>query len=72
MWADGLKDGQSSQTDSGYGGKQTFGVHPFALVETQTKGKWMGIFFRNTNAMSPVIRTNDKGQTILSYITTGG
>jgi len=47
-------------------------VHPFALVQTSVPGEFFGIYFRNTNAMSPVIRyTGDKTST-LSYITTGG
>jgi alpha-glucosidase (family GH31 glycosyl hydrolase) len=45
MWA----NGRDSQYDDGSGGKQTYGVHPFALVQTQQKDEWMGIFFRNSN-----------------------
>jgi len=32
----------------------------------------MGIFFRNSNAQSPVLVFNDDGGSTLSYITTGG
>jgi alpha-glucosidase (family GH31 glycosyl hydrolase) len=32
----------------------------------------MGIFFRNSNAMSPVITYKDEDEATLSYITTGG
>jgi alpha-glucosidase (family GH31 glycosyl hydrolase) len=32
----------------------------------------MGIYFRNTNAQSPVLVFNDDGSSTLSYITTGG
>jgi alpha-glucosidase (family GH31 glycosyl hydrolase) len=32
----------------------------------------MGIFFRNSNAQSPVLAFNDDGGSTLSYITTGG
>jgi len=32
----------------------------------------MGIFFRNSNAQSPVLSFNDDGGSTLSYITTGG
>jgi alpha-glucosidase (family GH31 glycosyl hydrolase) len=32
----------------------------------------MGIYFRNSNAMSPVIRYTDGGKSVLSYISTGG
>jgi hypothetical protein len=51
MWA----NGRETPYDDGTGGKQTYGVHPFALVQTQAKDEWMGIFFRNSNAMSPLI-----------------
>lgn len=68
MWA----DGQSTLEDDGTGGKQLFGVHPFALVESGTKGEFFGIYFRNTNAMSPVISYTGDSTSTLSYITTGG
>jgi len=32
----------------------------------------MGLFFRNSNAMTPVIRYNDDGTSTLSFITIGG
>jgi alpha-glucosidase (family GH31 glycosyl hydrolase) len=32
----------------------------------------MGIWFRNTNAMSPIITHKDDGSAVMSYITTGG
>lgn len=41
--------------DDGTGGKQTYSVHPFVLVQTKQKGEFMGIFFRNTNMQSPVV-----------------
>jgi alpha-glucosidase (family GH31 glycosyl hydrolase) len=46
MWA----NGQDSPYDDGKGGKQTYGVHPFALVQTKDPNEFMGIFFRNSNA----------------------
>ena len=52
MWA----SGNANKTDNGMGGQQSFGVHPFALVQTAVKTEYLGIYFRNTNAMSPVIR----------------
>ena len=54
MWA----VGKETPYDDGTGGLQTYGVHPFALVQTGTKGQYMGIYFRNTNAASPVISHN--------------
>jgi len=68
MWA----NGQETPYDDGKGGKQTYGVHPFALVQTKDPKEFMGIFFRNTNAQSPVLVFNDDGGSTLSYITTGG
>lgn len=73
MWA----NGRDSAHDDGMGGKQTYGVHPFALVQTKQKGEFVGMYFRNTNAASPIIThkydniTENKNATI-SYITTGG
>lgn len=32
----------------------------------------MGIFFRNSNAQSPLIKFKEDGGSTLSYITTGG
>ena len=60
MWA----NGRNESYDDGTGGKQTYGVHPFALVQTQSKTEWMGIFFRNANAQSPVItnKANKKSE----------
>jgi alpha-glucosidase (family GH31 glycosyl hydrolase) len=46
MWA----NGQETPFDDGTGGKQTYGVHPFALVQTAIPGEFFGIFFRNANA----------------------
>lgn len=68
MWA----TGRDSPYDDGTGGKQGHGVHPFALIQTKNKGQYMGIYFRNTNAMSPIIRYKSDGGSTLSYITTGG
>jgi alpha-glucosidase (family GH31 glycosyl hydrolase) len=68
MWAIGL----DSPVDDGQGRKGVYGVHPFVLVQTATKGDFIGIFFRNSNAQSPVLKYTDGGKSILSYITTGG
>ena len=46
MWA----NGQQTPYDDGSGGKQTYGVHPFVLVQTAVPGEFMGIYFRNANA----------------------
>jgi alpha-glucosidase (family GH31 glycosyl hydrolase) len=68
MWA----NGQQTPTDNGLGGNQTYGVHPFMLVQTATPGEYFGVYFRNTNAMSPVIQHTGESQSTFSYITTGG
>lgn len=68
MWA---KDSQQ-QFDNGSGGLQGSSVHPFALVQTAIPGQFFGIYFRNTNAQSPVIYHKNDGGATLSYITTGG
>ena len=68
MWAIGL----DSPEDDGTGRKGVYGVHPFVMVQTENKGDFIGIFFRNSNAQSPVLKFNEDGSSILSYITTGG
>jgi alpha-glucosidase (family GH31 glycosyl hydrolase) len=68
MWA----NGRETPYDDGMGGKQTYGVHPFALIQTQAKDEWMGIFFRNSNIQSPVITEKLDGNFSLSYVSTGG
>lgn len=68
MWA----NGQETPYDDGTGGKQTYGVHPFALIQTAIPGEYFGIFFRNANAQSPVLKHKEDGGSTLSYITTGG
>ena len=67
MWA----NGQETPYDDGMGGKQTYGVHPFALVQTKDPQEFLGIFFRDSNAQSPVLVFNQDGSSTLSYITTG-
>jgi alpha-glucosidase (family GH31 glycosyl hydrolase) len=68
MWA----KGQDSPYDAGLGGKGVYGVHPFILVQSQTKGDFFGMFFKNSNAQSPVLKYRSDGGSTLSYITTGG
>jgi hypothetical protein len=69
MWA----SGQDSPYDDGRGRKGTYGVHPFIMIQSgKSKDDYFGMFFRNSNAQSPVIRYLDNGKTLLSYITTGG
>lgn len=47
MWATGEeKEFDDGKTGSG----NSYGVHPFALVQTKTVGEYIGLFFRNTNA----------------------
>ena len=68
MWANGARNG----VDDGKGGKQGSSVHPFILVQSATKGEFLGIYFRNSNAMSPVIKYTDDGKSTFSFITVGG
>jgi hypothetical protein len=68
MWAVGL----DSPIDDGLGRKGTYGVHPFILVQSAVKGDYFGMFFRNSNAQSPVLKFTEDGKSILSYITIGG
>jgi len=42
------------------------------LVQTKKPGDFIGVFFRNSNAQSPIITYNDDGSTTFSYITLGG
>jgi alpha-glucosidase (family GH31 glycosyl hydrolase) len=68
MWS----NGRAQSYDDGTGGKQTYGVHPFALVQTKQPGEFVGIYFRNTNAASPIITHKNDTTGTISYITTGG
>jgi len=68
MWA----SGQAAAYDGGRGGNQTSGVHPFVLVQSAQEDEFLGIFFRNSNAQSPIITFNEDGTSTLSYVTTGG
>lgn len=67
MWSQDAK----AEFDSGYGGKQLAGMHPFCLIKSNSSDEFFGIFFRSSNAQSPIIQYADN-QHILSYITTGG
>lgn len=42
------------------------------MVETMQNRRYIGLFFRNANAMTPVLRWNDDGTSTLSFITIGG
>jgi hypothetical protein len=56
MWS----SGQDEVEDNGFGRKGTFGVHPFALVRSgKSTSDYVGLYFRNANAQSPIISTND-------------
>lgn len=68
MWA----HGQPSPYDDGSGRKGEYGVHPFLLVGSQHTDDFFGIYFRNANAMTPIITFNDDGTSKLSFITVGG
>jgi alpha-glucosidase (family GH31 glycosyl hydrolase) len=47
-------------------------VHPFILVQGKKKDDFFGMYFKNANAQSPVLKYNSDGTSILSYITIGG
>ena len=69
MWS----SGQHGTYDDGRGRGGLSGVHPFLLVQTKNPRIYIGLFFRNANAMTPVLRYNDDGVTsTLSFITIGG
>lgn len=68
MWA----NGQETPYDDGSGFKQTYGVHPFVLVKTNETNQFLGMYFRSSNAQSPIIKYNDDGSTTFRYITLGG
>lgn len=46
MWA----HGKNNVYDDGLGGKSSYGVHPFVLVQSKKPGDYFGIYFRNSNA----------------------
>ena len=60
-----------AEFDTGYGGKQLAGMHPFCLIKSGNSDDFFGIFFRSSNAQAPVIQYKNN-QHLLSYITTGG
>lgn len=68
MWT----SGQVGQYDDGRGRGGLSGVHPLVVYETKTPGVYAGLYFRNSNAMSPVIAFNADGSSLLSFITIGG
>jgi len=69
MWA----HGQPNPYDDGTGRKGGYGVHPFILIQGKRKDDFFGLYFRNSNAQTPIITFNDTtGGSKLSYITNGG
>jgi hypothetical protein len=44
-----------AEYDSGFGGKQLHGMHPFVLIKSNASDEFFGIFFRSSNAQSPII-----------------
>jgi len=65
----------NAHTDTGAGGSQLSGVHPFCLVKADNdtaSDQFFGMFFRSSNAQSPITSHIDGGRTLLSYITIGG
>jgi hypothetical protein len=65
MWANDHHQGN----DDGSGGMAGQGVHPFALVQSKQSGIYFGMFFRNSNAQSPIVQFNNDGSSVLSYVT---
>lgn len=68
MWS----SGQEPKYDNGQGRGGLSGVHPFLMVETKKARRYIGIYFRNSAAMTPIIRFNPDGTSTLSLITIGG
>lgn len=68
MWS----SGQDGVYDDGRGRGGLAGVHPFILVQTKNSRRYIGMFFRNSNAMTPILRFNTDGTSTLSFITIGG
>ena len=48
MWSTGFTD--QSKLDEGLGRGGSYGVHPFLLVRTRNVQKYIGLYFRNSNA----------------------
>lgn len=74
MWSTGSTD--QSRLDPGLGRGGSYGVHPFIMVRTKNVQKYIGIYFRNSNAQVPILRYNTGAGALssgtLSYITLGG
>jgi alpha-glucosidase (family GH31 glycosyl hydrolase) len=68
MWA----SGKDPQADNGKGRGGLSGVHPFVMFETNQKRRFVGLFFRNSAAMTPIITYNDDGTGLISLISIGG
>lgn len=68
MWA----NGQNPEYDQGVGAGNSYGVHPFALVQSKAMGEFFGIYFRSSSAMSTVVTYRDEDAATLSYVGTGG
>ena len=68
MWA----SGKDPLADNGKGRGGLSGVHPFVMFETKQKRRYVGLFFRNSAAMTPVITLNDDGTGLISLISIGG
>jgi alpha-glucosidase (family GH31 glycosyl hydrolase) len=69
MWA----SGQVPFADDGKGRSGLSGVHPFVMFQGKESRRYVGIFFRNSAAMTPVLKFNESdGTSILSFITIGG
>ena len=54
MWSNGFTD--QSTLDPGLGRGGSFGVHPFMMVRSKNVHRYIGIYFRNSNAQLPILR----------------
>ena len=68
MWA----NGSYPNANQGFLNSNSFGVHPFILVQAHKQNQYFGLYFRNSNAQSPILTFKKDGGSTLSYITTGG
>ena len=57
MWA----AGQNSPYDDGTGRYGVYGVHPFVMVQGKRPHEFFGIYFRNSNAQTPILKYTEDG-----------
>ena len=69
MWA---KNSEFIYDDGTVGRLGGSGVHPFLLIQGRTKDDFIGMYFKNSNFMSPIVTFNADGTSKLTFITLGG